>query len=73
VRHLEKALTLKTDEERLVWFNSLTPDEQVEFTYELQQRIDMIVKAFQSLMDAIQKWSENATPLLSRFFAMKIK
>lgn len=52
---IKEALVFKTDEERLEWFNSLTPEEQAEVTKEANELVDKTIEVFRPVAEALAK------------------
>lgn len=52
---IKEALVFKTDEERMEWFQSLSPDEQAEVAKEAKQVVDNVIEAFRPVAEALGK------------------
>lgn len=66
---IQEGIALRTDAERFVWFNSLTPDERVEVTAEANQIIDKAVEVWQPMQDALAAWWKSTEPIIQDFCA----
>jgi uncharacterized coiled-coil DUF342 family protein len=56
---IQEAMVFKTDEERLAWFNSLTPDERSEVVNQAQEianTISEVVNQAQEIANTIIVW-----------------
>ena len=50
---LKEALVFKTDEERLAWFQSISPEDQEEIVKELNEITDKVNEAFRPVTEAL--------------------
>lgn len=63
---LKEALVFKTDEERLQWFNSLSPDEQAEIASDISKFMKDAKKALQPIMDFVLRWVHDSYPIIAK-------
>lgn len=52
---IKEALVFKTDEERLEWFHSLSPEEQAEVATEAKELVDKTIEVFRPVAEALAK------------------
>jgi hypothetical protein len=52
---IKEALVFKTDEERLEWFHSLTPDEQADVATEAKELVEKTIEVFRPVAEALAK------------------
>lgn len=52
---IKEALVFKTDEERMEWFQSLSPEEQAEIAKEAKEVVDNVIEAFRPVAEALAK------------------
>lgn len=62
---IKEAFAFKTDEERLTWFDSLTPDEQAQVVSDVRCLFDSLTRIIKPLFENLAEWSREAMPILT--------
>ena len=66
---IKEALIFKTDEERLEWFHSLSPEEQAEVAKEAKELVDKTIEAFRPVFEVYMAWFSKFVESLSEIGA----
>jgi hypothetical protein len=65
---IKEALVFKSDEERMEWFQSLSPDEQAEVVKEAKEIVDNVIKAFLPVAEELGTVAEELGKMFGLWF-----
>lgn len=68
---INEALSLKTDEERIAFLNSLTDADRDEIYNDVQKIVDGFAVAIAPVVNAFQKWAAMNAPLIEKLASMQ--
>lgn len=67
---IQEALVFQTDDERIEWFQALSPEEQAEVVKDAAQYMENLKNALQPFIESFMKWWREVYPVISKLILL---